>query len=114
MLEPSQEKKVLFWQLIININRLHRRGFTVVITGSNSQLLSRKLATHLTGRHTQFQILPFSFREFLRAREFSVDETIALKEKQGVLLNHLNQYMNSGGYPEIVIKEMEPRGGFCG
>ena len=95
------------WELFIN--RLHRRGFTVVITGSNSQLLSRELATHLTGRHTQFQILPFSFREFLRAKEFIVDETITLKEKQGVLLNHLNEYMNSGGYPEIVIKGMEPK-----
>src|SRR4030065_2574177 len=35
------------WELFLN--RLHRRGFNAVITGSNSRLLSRELATHLTG-----------------------------------------------------------------
>jgi predicted AAA+ superfamily ATPase len=93
------------WELIVN--RLHRRGLHIVITGSNSRLLSRELATHLTGRYTQFQILPFSFLEFLRARNFIIDETISLKEKQGLLLNHLNDYLNKGGFPEIVTKNVD-------
>src|SRR3990172_6470901 len=45
------------WELFVN--RLNRNGFNIVITGSNSNLLSRELATHLTGRFMQFQILPF-------------------------------------------------------
>ena len=95
------------WELFVN--RLHRRGFTVVITGSNSRMLSRELATHLTGRYRQFQILPFSFGEYLEARGFTVEETVSLKEKQGSLLNHLNEYLSSGGYPEVVIKGIEPK-----
>ncbi|MFO7924643.1 MAG: AAA family ATPase, partial [Bacteroidales bacterium] len=37
------------WEIIVN--RLQRQGYQLVVTGSNSRLLSRELATHLTGRH---------------------------------------------------------------
>src|SRR3989344_9202813 len=37
------------WELFAN--RLQRQGYNLVITGSNSNLLSKELATHLTGRH---------------------------------------------------------------
>lgn len=93
------------WELFVN--RLSRGEFNIVLTGSNSNLLSRELATHLTGRFIQFQILPFSFSEFLQAREFIIDETLELKERQGLLLRHLNDYLTSGGYPEVVVKGLE-------
>ena len=35
------------WELFVN--RLHREGYNLVLTGSNSHLLSKELATHLTG-----------------------------------------------------------------
>lgn len=95
------------WELFLN--RLHRKGFSLVITGSNSRLLSRELATHLTGRHIQFQIFPFSFLEFLRARDFTIDEPIELKERQGMILNLLNEYLDKGGYPEILTKNLDPK-----
>jgi predicted AAA+ superfamily ATPase len=41
------------------------RKKTVVITGSNARLLSRELGTKLTGRHLDFEVYPFSYREFL-------------------------------------------------
>lgn len=90
------------WELFIS--RLHRRGYNLILTGSNAHLLSKELATHLTGRHIRFQIFPFSFSEFLRAREMTLDETIILKEKQGTLLNFLTQYLDQGGFPEIIVK----------
>src|SRR3989344_1009858 len=36
------------WELFVN--RLQRQGRKLVITGSNSKMLSKELATHLTGR----------------------------------------------------------------
>ncbi|MFO0792727.1 MAG: ATP-binding protein [Candidatus Brocadiaceae bacterium] len=95
------------WELFLN--RLHRKGFNLVITGSNSRLLSRELATHLTGRYIQFQIFPFSFSEFLKVRNFVINETIDIKERQGMLLNLLNEYLDKGGYPEILIKNIDPK-----
>jgi len=93
------------WELFIN--RLHRRGFNIILTGSNAYLLSRELSTHLTGRYIQFQIFPFSFLEFLRAKEFAMDEVLELKERQGLLLSHLDGYLDKGGYPEIVVKDLD-------
>jgi len=95
------------WELFLN--RLHRKGYNLVITGSNSRLLSRELSTHLTGRFIQFQILTFSFAEFLSARDFLIDETLGLKERQGMLLNLLSEYLEKGGYPEVLIKNIEPK-----
>lgn len=95
------------WELFIN--RLHRKGFNVVITGSNSHLLSKELATHLTGRYIQFQILPFSFSEFLMARNFTINESLGMKERQGMLLNLLNEYVEKGGYPEVLVKNVDPK-----
>ncbi len=95
------------WELFLN--RLQRNGFRIVITGSNAHLLSRELSTHLTGRFLQFQILPFSFKEFLHAKSFQIDDTLELKERQGSLLGYLDKYINIGGFPEIVTKHVEPR-----
>jgi predicted AAA+ superfamily ATPase len=43
-----------------------------ILTGSNATLLSSELSTLFTGRHLQFEIFPFAFREFLRARNMDV------------------------------------------
>lgn len=93
------------WELFVN--RLHRRGFNIIITGSNAYLLSRELSTHLTGRYVQFRIFPFSFSEFLRAKRFAIDETLDLKERQGLLLSHLDVYLSKGGYPEVTVKDLD-------
>ena len=95
------------WELFVN--RLQRIGYKMVITGSNSRLLSRELATHLTGRYVQFQILPFSFSEYLQAMDIKLSESVELKQQQGMMLFHLNEYASSGGYPEVIIKKLLPR-----
>jgi uncharacterized protein len=47
------------------VRRLHDYGNKVFITGSNANMLSRELGTHLTGRYVSHELYPFSFREFL-------------------------------------------------
>jgi len=96
------------WELFVS--RLHREGYNLVLTGSNANLLSRELSTALTGRHIPIEILPFDFKEYLRAKqfEFSSDQ-LHLPEKKGRLLNLLDQYLLSGGYPEIAVKDLEPK-----
>ncbi len=84
------------WELFVN--RLQRQGFNLVITGSNSHLLSKELATHLTGRYIQTIIFPFSFKEYLQLEQ-KEPTTHEIKEK-------LNEYIIYGGYPEPLIKKI--------
>lgn len=65
-------------------------SFRVYITGSNASMLSRELGTKLTGRHISHELLPFSYKEFLRF----------LKKKPSAETTRL--YMNSGGFPEYL------------
>ena len=44
---------------------LARGGFDIYITGSTSELLSSELATLLTGRYVEINILPLSFSEYV-------------------------------------------------
>jgi predicted AAA+ superfamily ATPase len=80
------------------INKLHRREHNLVITGSNSRLLSRELGSALTGRHLSFELLPFSYREFL------LDRGMAKKDDS----ESFQQYLTWGGFPEVVLGATDP------
>lgn len=97
------------WELFIN--RLHREGYNILLTGSNAKLLSKELATSLTGRHIPIEIFPFNFKEYLKAKNFEFkDGEMAIPEIKGKFLNLLAGYMINGGFPELVVKNLEPKG----
>jgi len=73
------------------LNKLHRRNYNIVVTGSNANLLSSELATALTGRHLAIELLPFSYREYLRATN------------QNPEWNSFARYLEIGGFPEVVM-----------
>ncbi len=85
------------WYLFVN--RLLRKGMHVVITGSNANLLSGELATHLTGRHNAITLYPFSFAEYCVLKE--VDITSRSTEAIALRRNAFDQYMMQGGFPEV-------------
>ena len=96
------------WELFAN--RLHRGGYNLVLTGSNAQLLSMELATHLTGRHMPIEILPFDFNEFLKAKKFQADpEYASLPRQRGELLNLMGNYLVNGGFPEVAVNNVDPK-----
>lgn len=94
------------WELLVN--RLQRQGLRLIITGSNSQLLSGELATHLTGRYLEHIILPFSFGEFLSAKKIDPKPLGQTKQDQGLILKHLDDFFLQGGFPEIVVDGISP------
>jgi len=96
------------WELFVN--KLKRRKYKIILTGSNANLLSQELASALTGRYSSFEILPFSFSEFFHSMNETIsDEEIAIPEKKGFLLQKAEQYLIKGGYPEVVVDGLDPK-----
>lgn len=86
------------WELFVS--RLGRLGFNLVVTGSNAKLLSRELATHLTGRYVAIELFPFSFAEALDARGLGETRTT---RGRGSLAAAFESYLREGGFPEMVL-----------
>ncbi len=74
------------WELIV-ASLEAAKNFDVYITGSNSDMLSTDLATHLSGRYIEIGMLPLSFGEFLELRPGDADGRFA-------------QFLRYGGLPD--------------
>lgn len=90
------------WELWVN--KLYRRGVNLVITGSNSKLLSHEMASTLTGRYVQITVLPFSFSETIRSAALTLPANDQLTPVEtGKILGLLHSYLFNGGFPETVL-----------
>jgi hypothetical protein len=92
----DEPQNVKGWELFAN--RL-RRTTRVIVTGSNAQMLSGELSTHLTGRYIDFTLHPFSFREYLRWTGNATGPAQTTVEK-GRVRERLSEYLELGGFPE--------------
>jgi predicted AAA+ superfamily ATPase len=81
--------------------RLH-----LVLTGSSSKLLSTEIATELRGRALSVTILPYSFREFLRAREIEPGDlrTLGHSRRNLSIRKAFQEYQVQGGFPGAIDK----------
>ena len=99
----AQGKKYLFIDEIQNVKGFEKvlnawreeRDFSIFITGSNSYLLSGELATKLTGRYIEFDVLPFTFDEYLEAKKF-FGKTLSTSRNE-----ELRYYILEGGFPYV-------------
>ena len=82
------------------VTTLYRRGYNLIITGSNARMLSQEMATVLTGRYIPIAMYPFSLPETLQW--YDIVPTNIPSEKQAKVLSLQDDYLRLGGYPEIV------------
>ena len=82
------------WDLFVA--KLYRNGVNLVVTGSNARLLSSEMATALTGRYLQIEMLPFGLAEYFEWKHTDLDADDA---DVWVLLD---DYLRNGGYPETL------------
>lgn len=82
------------WELAINSFKAeYGKNISIFITGSNSDLLSGELATHIAGRYVSFAIEPFTFDEVCILKGIT-DKT------KYELLEPFNDYLIWGGMPQ--------------
>lgn len=67
------------------------QNVSLFVTGSNSKLLSGRLATLLVGRCKEFKIMPFSYSEMM---DFYKENNLELSSKP------FNNYLRFGGMPQ--------------
>jgi predicted AAA+ superfamily ATPase len=89
--------------------RSETEDIKIFITGSSSKLMSRELASLLTGRHISFEVMPLSFREYLRFTGVTPPETLLPVAAKASIRHALNSYMLWGGFPKVVLAESEQR-----
>jgi len=102
----DEAQNVYGWELFVN--RLQRQGFNVIVTGSNAKLLSRELATHLTGRHTPLELFPFSFKEYLEYYGVKFNLKLLSTKDRGILKRSFNDFIQKGGFPEALKEDVRP------
>ena len=89
------------------VSELYRTGKNLVITGSNAKMLSSEMATVLTGKYLQIEMLPFSLEEFF---DWNKLDWHALKpELKTEYLVLTDDYLRNGGYPEAVASRLLTR-----
>ena len=94
-------QNVLSWEKAINSFKAeYKDKVSIFITGSNSDLLSGELATHLAGRYVSFKVFPFTFKEVCELKGKKNKDIYELEKD-------FNEYIKWGGLPQRFILTSE-------
>jgi len=74
----------------------------LVITGSNSSMLSSEIASTLSGRYLSVNVYPLSFKEFLHFKNINISSKLDLVDKKIVLNREFENYLTNGGFPKVI------------
>jgi len=77
---------------------------SIILSGSNAKLLSRELATLLTGRHLSITVFPLSFKEFLDFNNLRIKKELDLASKRIEIKSLLRNYLEFGSFPDVVLQ----------
>lgn len=92
------------WELFVR--RIYdKENVKLYITGSNSKLLAKEIATGLRGRTLAFSIFPLSFGEFLSFNNIKVTKSISYSKERYALAKLFDKYLAYGGFPEVVLEK---------
>ena len=109
-LYKDKQSPFIFFDEIQNVSgwekfarRINDQGYRIFLTGSNSRLLSREIATELRGRTLVYEIFHFSFIEFLAVKRVTLNNNILYGSERHQTRQLFEEYLFTGGYPEIVF-----------
>ncbi len=113
----SNGKPYLFLDEIQNVDgwekfvrRVADMKYRINITGNNSKMLSREIASTLGGRFMVVNVYPYSFAEYLSANHI---ENVMLDQmstrQRADIVSQYDDYVTYGAFPELVdIKNKRP------
>ncbi|NIA19543.1 MAG: AAA family ATPase [Xanthomonadaceae bacterium] len=103
-------QKVYDWDKFIRTIYEKDNDIEIILTGSNSELLSAEIGSNLAGRFIEFFILPFSLSEILLYQQITIQSQIDYLRQKDFIEKQFYSYIKFGGLPEILtIDEGESR-----
>jgi hypothetical protein len=106
------EKKILFLldevQNVPGFEKFARRvveheGASVYLSGSSSKLMPSQISTVLRGRAWSIEVLPFSFREYLKASNIDFEKTFLTTSDKSIIKRNFTSFLTWGGFPEVAL-----------
>lgn len=105
------KKKYFFLDEVQNVDgwekfcrrAVERENINVFIAGSSSKIMPLEIHTSLRGREWSIEISPFSFREYLHAKDITLNNDYLYGSKKIIIKKHFSEYMKWGGFPEIAL-----------
>jgi predicted AAA+ superfamily ATPase len=81
----------------------------LIITGSNSSMLSSEIASSLSGRYLSIDVYPLSFKEYLEFKNITINSLLDLVDNKIILNREFEQFINDGGFPKLISYEKEQK-----
>lgn len=91
------------WEKWVRIMMEKGEKVKFIITGSSSKVFKDELARVLSGRTIVFSLFPLNFRNFLEFKNYQLKKY----ESYASLAGLLNEYIEYGGFPLIVLAKEE-------
>ena len=90
-----------------NIHDELKGKIKIFVSGSSSKMIEKETSSLLTGRHLSIKLFPLSFKEFLNFKKYSTKGIEYSERRKAVLLKLLKEYLEFGGFPEIVLSDQK-------
>lgn len=88
------------WERWVRIQQELRPDLRIIVSGSSAELLSKELATLLTGRHLDLEVFPLDFSEYLRFHGIDPDDPLA---DAGKIRSLASEYILESTFPAVVL-----------
>ena len=88
------------WERWVRIQQDKNPDMHVIVSGSSTELLSRELATLLTGRHLDLEVFPLDLSEYLRFHGIDPDDPLSDAEK---IKSLASEYISVSTFPAVVL-----------
>ena len=81
----------------------------IVLSGSNSSMLSSEIASNLSGRYISFDVYPLSFKEYLDFKNIKINNKLDIINNNITLNRELESYIKYGAFPKLVEYEQSSK-----
>lgn len=84
------------------VRRIADMKYHVSVTGSNSKMLSKEIASTLGGRFMAINVYPYSFSEYLGANGIDKKDIGISTKSKALISSYIDTFMKYGAFPELI------------